>query len=111
MKALRFRINNNPAGMIDPVLFNTSMGYLSLLQPVTGSYNAALGANALRSNFAGNNNSAVGYDALYNNTSGNQNTAMGSGVLPGITIQVMGTGHSTLVLRGKRMWAWDLCHY
>jgi hypothetical protein len=74
---LTFRVNNQLSGKIDHILFNTSLGFQSLLSNTTGSANSAFGYQSLGSNSSGNNNTATGYQALFNNLSGNYNTASG----------------------------------
>jgi len=74
---LTFRVNNQLSGKIDQILFNTSLGFQSLLSNTTGSSNTALGYQSLESNSSGNNNTATGYQSLFNNISGNYNTASG----------------------------------
>jgi hypothetical protein len=91
---LVIKVNNQPAGKINPLSLNTSFGYYSMNSNTAGEYNSGYGRSALYSNTTGNYNTAVGMNALYyntigtgnsahgayalfNNTSGNQNTATG----------------------------------
>ncbi len=79
--SLAIKVNNQPAGKIDHLLFNTSWGYQSLGLNTTGINNTANGQAALFSNTTGNNNTASGFEALFNNTSGYRNTASGKSAL------------------------------
>jgi len=95
---LNFRVNNEKAGRIDPILNNTFMGYRGAFMTVTGhdntafgasalfhltngSNNTAFGANALQSNSGGFGNTAIGRMALLGNTTGQSNVAIGQGAL------------------------------
>jgi hypothetical protein len=95
---LSFRVNNQKAGKIDHVLFNTSLGFQSMNSIISGynntatgfgalyanqmgCLNTATGSEALNSNTHGNYNTANGVQALFKNTSGNKNTAIGYGAL------------------------------
>ncbi|MFH1120694.1 MAG: tail fiber domain-containing protein [Bacteroidota bacterium] len=79
--SLAIKVNNQPAGKIDHLLFNTSWGYLTLGMNTTGVSNTANGQAALFSNTTGNNNTAAGSGALYSNTTGYRNTANGTSAL------------------------------
>jgi len=95
---LTFKVNNQLAGKIDNVLYNTSLGYQALNSNTIGNYNTANGHSSLASNTTGYNNTAngafslgwnitgkgntaIGYDALGWNTTGYSNTANGSDAL------------------------------
>ena len=78
---LVFKVNNQPAGKIDHLLYNTSLGYQSLLSNTTGLYNTAHGAGSLYTNTTGTGNSANGLQALMLNVTGNYNTANGTNAL------------------------------
>ncbi|MVM32298.1 hypothetical protein GO755_19785 [Spirosoma sp. HMF4905] len=95
---LRFRVNNQNAGRIDPTLLNLGLGYQALNPSATGQANTALGyaslfavtsgvgntasgSNALAANTSGSLNSALGNVALQKNTTGEANTAVGSNAL------------------------------
>ncbi len=95
---LNIRVNNQKAGRIDHLLYNTSFGfqsgnantsgnyntangYRALYLNTIGGYNTASGANALYSNTSGIFNTANGVQALYSNTNGNYNTANGVNAL------------------------------
>jgi trimeric autotransporter adhesin len=75
---LRFKLNSQPAGIIDSVQGNTAIGYSSLRNNTIGYNNTANGYEALSSNTAGLRNTANGYAALFSNTTGNYNTANGT---------------------------------
>ncbi|HPT13329.1 MAG TPA: tail fiber domain-containing protein [Bacteroidales bacterium] len=115
--ALKFRVSNTHAGIIDPVADNTSLGKQSLNSITTGTYNSAMGGMALGSNQAGQFNSAFGYSSAYlnengsgnvsmgaytlcNNTAGNNNTAIGLRALFANT-----TGNSNLALGQRALYS------
>ena len=84
--ALKFRVNNQPSGMVDSTSFNTSLGYGTLRNvnyagALQGKENSAFGYQALDSLTTGEGNTANGYHALKKNKTGNHNTAMGYGAL------------------------------
>jgi hypothetical protein len=76
---LRFRINNEPAGMIERFNGNTFFGYASgtLVNLDSSTYNTAIGSGTLYQNGLGSANAALGYSALSMNTIGSYNTASG----------------------------------
>ncbi len=74
---LNFRVNNEAAGIIDPLVFNTSLGFESLVASVHGGQNTAVGYQSLFSNTTGVRNTAVGCQSLTVNTTGSSNTAEG----------------------------------
>jgi hypothetical protein len=78
-KALKFKVNNQKAGWLDPsMLANTSFGYQALnAVSGDGTDNTALGYKALYSNTTGAQNIAVGRDAIYSNLTGISNIAIG----------------------------------
>lgn len=76
--ALKFRVSNVNAGIIDPNNDNTSLGKQSLNSITTGTYNSALGAMALESNQTGQFNAALGYSGAYLNNSGSGNVSIGA---------------------------------
>ena len=93
---LVFKVNNTTSGIIDPVLYNTALGYLTFVNPsgyqntaigvysqnalTAGTANTSIGAYALKLNKTGTGNTAIGTNALYNDTvSGN--TAIGTDAL------------------------------
>ncbi len=90
---LHFRIRNVNAGIIDSILYNTSIGYRSLDAVSTGYGNTASGYLALRSNTTGIFNTAVGFGALLSNTTGQNNTAIGNSALIANTI---GAGNTAI---------------
>lgn len=75
------RVNNQKAGKIDHILFNTFWGYRAGDTITTGNYNTAMGSDALSSNTEGIKNTGNGYNSLYSNTTGNWNTANGGNAL------------------------------
>lgn len=70
-------VNNQKAGRIDHLLFNTFWGYRAGDANTTGDYNTASGMQALYSNTTGIQNTATGMNSLFFNTTGNYNTANG----------------------------------
>ena len=82
---LNFRVNNEKAGRIDPILNNTFMGYRGAFMTVTGHDNTAFGASALFHLTGGSNNTAFGANALQTNGGGQGNTAVGRMALLGNT--------------------------
>ncbi|CAN5721157.1 hypothetical protein BH10BAC2_BH10BAC2_17840 [soil metagenome] len=80
---LRFRINNFPAGELNPVNGNTALGINTLLSNTTGTGNVAIGTNALYKNTRGRNLVAIGDSALFNFNGllAFSNTAIGSKAL------------------------------
>jgi hypothetical protein len=77
--ALNFRVNNQKAGQIDPILFNTFFGRFA--GAGTGTNNTAIGYSALGTNVSGSWNTGVGHNALSNNSSGTENSGLGLNVL------------------------------
>lgn len=109
------RVNNQKAGRIDHVLFNTFLGYQagnsnsggtantaggyqSLFSNTSGYENAAYGNRALYFNSTGYNNTAVGDSTLYSNTSGYQNTATGNKALSANTTGTKNTAVGNVAL-------------
>ncbi len=78
---LKFRVNNLPAGEINPLTNNTSLGVNALASSTTGWYNTAMGENALALNTSGSLNTAMGENALASNTNSSYNTAQGEKAL------------------------------
>jgi hypothetical protein len=78
---LTFKVNNQMSGIIDPIVFNTSLGYSSLKSNTTGNHNTSFGTMAMYSNTIGGYNTASGANALFSNTEGVGNTANGSASL------------------------------
>lgn len=95
---LRFRVNNQPAGLLDSSALgltffgygagknntgsnNTATGFKSLTSNTTGSFNTASGFRSLDSNTTGGFNTAVGALSLITNTAGTGNTAAGVSAL------------------------------
>jgi hypothetical protein len=80
LKPLKFRVNNQPSGEINPISRNAFFG-LQAGANTTGTNNTASGSYALYTNTTGNDNAAHGYLALYSNTTGQKNTAQGYSAL------------------------------
>lgn len=78
---LRFRVNNIPAGELNPVTGNIYWGLQAGRFGTTGFSNIGIGAGALQSDSTNSNQVAVGDSALQNNTGGANNTAVGSKTL------------------------------
>jgi trimeric autotransporter adhesin len=80
---LRFRVNNNPSGLIGNN--NVSLGQNALKNdtvPQTGlAGNVAIGVNALKVNTVGSSNIAIGNNALLKNINAHQNIAIGDSSL------------------------------
>lgn len=83
VKALAFRTNNQPSGLIDPVSTtrNNGIGYRSLAVITTGAGNTAAGYQTLSNLTIGNNNTALGDSAAFAVTTGSDNIALGSRTL------------------------------
>jgi len=62
---LNFRVNNIPAGKIDPSYMNTFLGFFSGLSS-TGSANCAFGQESLLNNVGNSCNTAIGYRSMCN---------------------------------------------
>jgi hypothetical protein len=78
---LRFRVNNEWVGEINPATESAFIGKQSGNQATSGTANCGFGAYTLHSNTTGYYNSAFGSTSLYHNTSGYENTAIGQGAL------------------------------
>lgn len=74
---LNIRVNNQKAGKIDHLLFNTFFGLNAGNSTTAGNANTANGFGALRDNTTGNYNTANGFQALYSNVAGSKATAIG----------------------------------
>lgn len=64
---LKFRINNIPAGELNPTNGNAFFGYKAGVSNTTGYSNVAIGNGAMYTNNVVNNTVAIGDSALYNN--------------------------------------------
>jgi len=118
------RVNNQKAGLIDHLLYNTffgfqtgnanttgdqstATGYQALYSQSTGGSNTAFGFQALYSNTTGNYNTGIGLQSLYNNTTGNNNTAIGQGSLFANTSgprMADAKNTCTVLMNGKDRW-------
>jgi hypothetical protein len=74
---LNFRVNNQKAGRIDPLLNNSFYGFTAGSNNSTGTRNTAVGEAALALNDA-SRNTAIGFSSLYNNKVGVDNVAIGT---------------------------------
>ena len=81
LNALRFRVNNQWAGELNPNTGNTSLGLNAGNAATTANSNIAIGTNALYSNTTVGNIIAIGDSALYSQNAGIQNMAVGSKAL------------------------------
>jgi hypothetical protein len=79
--ALIFKVNNQKAGKIDQLFYNTFFGYSAGSAGATSSLNTGFGFQVLSNNLTGTWNTGLGHNALSNNTAGWSNTGIGSGVL------------------------------
>jgi hypothetical protein len=79
---LNIRVNNIPAGLIDPAvgIFNTYWGIHTgvSIHRDTAVANTGIGAYAQNFNTLGWGNASLGYQTLYTNTTGNLNVAVGA---------------------------------
>ncbi|MBL0334940.1 MAG: hypothetical protein IPP73_06380 [Chitinophagaceae bacterium] len=94
---IRFRIQNQPAGILDSAsnetyfgygsgkasagtvfLGNTGIGFKAMNSNISGAGNTAVGTNALFSCTNAIFSTAIGNSTLYSNTTGAQNTAIGA---------------------------------
>jgi len=78
---LKFRINNMPAGELNPINFNIGFGKTTLESNTTGTQNTAIGGNSLNHNTTGQDNVGVGIGSLFSNTSGDGNVGIGLAAL------------------------------
>jgi len=78
-KPFKFRTNNLPSGIIDPINSNTSLGLHALGNIQGGFSNVAIGTKALFNNLTGDHHVAIGDSALHNQNEGfGFNVAIGS---------------------------------
>lgn len=95
--SLSFKVNNQKAGRIDHLIYNTSFGYQAGNLTTAGNNNTATGYRALYLNATGNNNTANGSGALYSNI-GFNNTANGMNALYFNTTGAGNTGNGASAL-------------
>lgn len=95
--ALRFRVNNQWAGELNPSTSNTSFG-LNAMPASSGYSNTANGVQSLYSNTVGYENTAYGLQSLNSNTTGYQNTAIGLGSMNANTTGVQNTANGAFSL-------------
>jgi Chaperone of endosialidase len=86
---LNFRINNTPAGRLDPVNANIFFGMDAGYSNINGLKNIGIGISALQDNTSGTYNTANGSFALMYNTDGSDNTATG-----GFALKLNTTGYA-----------------
>jgi hypothetical protein len=86
-------LQNNTTGS-----YNVGLGSETMFDNTSGGYNTAVGSMALRSNISGNNNTASGYNSLGSNTSGGGNTASGYNSLPSNTTGTYNSGFGVQAL-------------
>src|SRR4030095_546359 len=97
-KALRFRINNIPAGELNPFTGNVSLGLGAGYRNTTGVHNVAIGESALGNSTNGNYNTAIGSSTLQYNTTGFFNTANGS-----YALRYNSTGYNNTAVGGEAL--------
>src|SRR4030095_13430096 len=97
-KALRFRINNIPAGELNPFTGNVSLGLGAGYRNTTGVHNVAIGESALGNSTNGNYNTANGSYTLEYNTTGFFNTANGS-----YALRYNSTGYNNTAVGGEAL--------
>lgn len=117
-KALKFKVNSNNSGIIDPNgqtflgyqsgLNNTNnrslgLGYQSLSSGNSGDYNVGLGYQALQSNTTGAVNTAVGALSMKSNSTGNWCSAFGNSSLTNNTIGTHNTAIGALALNSSNI--------
>lgn len=68
----------NSATQLDSALYNTGVGYHSLVTNTKGGWNTALGFQAGNNNLTGFYNTSVGVNALLNTSISDNNTALGT---------------------------------
>jgi hypothetical protein len=92
------RVNNQKAGRIDHIGWNSFYGYQAGNANTSGIHNTAIGYQALISNLSGTNNVAIGTVAVNSNTTGDQNTATGYGVMYDNTVGTFNTAYGFYAL-------------
>ncbi len=98
---IRFRVNNDNAGIIQHDYFsgNTALGSLSFTNLSTGAYNVAMGNEAAQNLTTGGRNTAIGSYAMsaFSALTGSFNTGVGSEAL--VAIDGAATGNTALGAR------------
>jgi hypothetical protein len=92
------RVNNQKAGRIDHIGWNSFYGYQAGNANTSGIHNTAIGYQALISNLSGTNNVAIGTVAVNSNTTGDQNTGTGYGVMYDNTVGTFNTAYGFYAL-------------
>ena len=111
---LFFKVNDSASGMIDPVNYNTSLGYLAsknALRFVGNNIidltqeNTSIGVQSLYANANGSDNVAVGYRALYSSVAGTDDIGLGVNALrnyrAGLSNVAVGAGTLTTLIDGQ----------
>lgn len=75
--ALRFKVNNNNSGFVNPSSNSTAFGQWAL-DYSWGDGNTAFGSSVLARNTSGIQNTAMGLNSLINNKTGHNNVAIGA---------------------------------
>ncbi|MBP9803136.1 MAG: tail fiber domain-containing protein, partial [Candidatus Pacebacteria bacterium] len=104
-------IGSKALGLGGGGVYNTALGYETLLNTYTtngnstGVYNTAVGYQALRNNTTGSYNVAVGSGALINNTTGSYNIAIGYGAGPTTSnlFNTVAIGYGTTVAQSNKI--------
>lgn len=78
--ALRFKVNNNNSGFVNPSNTSTAFGQWAL-DYSWGDGNSAFGSSVLARNTSGVQNTAMGLNSMINNKTGHNNVAMGAWTL------------------------------
>lgn len=77
-QALTFKTNSVQSGQLGfGVSANTSLGYISFLDNISGINNTAIGGNALRRNTTGSANVSIGAYSMWQNLDGSYNMSIG----------------------------------
>lgn len=92
------KVNNQKAGRIDHISWNSFYGYQSGNAITSGIHNTAIGYQSLISNTTGTNNTAIGTLAGNSNTTGDQNTMMGYGAMYDNTVGIFNTAYGFYAL-------------
>jgi trimeric autotransporter adhesin len=92
------KVNNQKAGRIDHIAWNSFFGYQAGNANTSGIHNTAIGYQALISNLSGTNNVAIGTVAANSNTTGDQNTATGYGTMYDNTVGTFNTAYGFYAL-------------
>lgn len=99
-KTLRFRVNNQVAGFVEPESFNASvaLGSATLQGNISGVRNTGIGIAVLKNNTTGSDNTAIGRYALIANTIGSNNAVNGASSMVSNTIGYNNTANGSMTL-------------